>query len=61
MVVNQWKFRIARILSELIYNMFKDDIEFIDNMDFIARRKINSMPKKSLNTKVSDRTIQSCS
>ena len=50
---------IARILSELIYTMLKNNTEFVDKIDSLTERKIKSMSQKAMNAKISDSIAQS--
>jgi hypothetical protein len=42
---------IARILAELIFNMLKNNKEFIDKIDSLTERKMKSMAEKAKNAK----------
>ena len=50
---------IARILTELIYTMLKNNTEFIDKIDSLTERKMKSMSQMSMNAKASDSIAQS--
>ncbi|MGC8562673.1 MAG: IS110 family transposase [Thermoplasmata archaeon] len=50
---------IARILSELIYTMLKNNTDFIDKIDSLTEKMMKSMSQKALNAKASDSIAQS--
>ena len=50
---------IARILTELIYTMLRNNTEFIDKIDSLTERKMRSMAEKARNAKASESIAQS--
>ena len=50
---------IARILTELIYTMLRNNTEFIDKIDSLTARKMKSMSQRAMNAKASDSISQS--
>ena len=50
---------IARILTELIYTMLKNNTEFIDEIDSLTERKMKSMAEKVKNAKASNNIVHS--
>ena len=50
---------IARILTELIYTMLRNNTEFLDKIDSLTERKMRSMAEKARNAKASESIAQS--